>query len=34
MEKIEEDLIESINKIFPEERYGVKITGKSLLFLK
>ena len=34
MEKIEADLIESINKIFPEERYGVKITGKSLLFLK
>ena len=34
MEEIETDLIESIDKIFPEERYGVKITGKSLLFLK
>ena len=26
--------IDKIDKIFPEERYGVKITGKSLLFLK
>lgn len=34
MEEIEADLIESINKIFPDERYIVKITGKSLLFLK
>ena len=34
MEEIENDLIEKIDKIFPEERYGVKITGKSLLFLK
>lgn len=34
MEEIETDLIETINKIFPEKRYGVKITGKSILFLK
>ena len=34
MEEIENDLIENISKIFPESRYGVKITGKSLLFLK
>ena len=34
MEEIENDLIHKIAKIFPEERYGVKITGKSLLFLK
>ena len=34
MEEIESDLIESINKIFPKDRYGVRITGKSLLFLK
>ena len=34
MEEIESDLIEAINKIFPKDRYGVKITGKSLLFLK
>lgn len=34
MEEIESDLIESINKIFPKDRYGVQITGKSLLFLK
>ena len=34
MEEIENDLKESIAKIFPEERYGVNITGKSLLFLK
>ena len=34
MEEIENDLIDKIDKIFPEERYGVKITGKSLLFLK
>ena len=34
MEEIESDLIESINEIFPEERYNVEITGKSLLFLK
>ena len=34
MEEIENDLIENISKIFPKSRYGVKITGKSLLFLK
>lgn len=34
MEEIETDLKETITKIFPKERYGVNITGKSLLFLK
>ncbi|GMN11619.1 MMPL family transporter [Croceitalea sp. MTPC9] len=34
MEEIEEDLIKSIAKIFPSERYNVFITGKALLFLK
>ena len=34
MEEIETDLKESIAKIFPKDRYGVNITGKSLLFLK
>ncbi len=34
MEQIEADLIEEINKIFPEERYRVYLTGKALLFLK
>ncbi len=34
MEEIESDLKEVINKVFPKDRYGVKITGKSLLFLK
>ncbi|MEK9612918.1 MAG: efflux RND transporter permease subunit [Flavobacteriaceae bacterium] len=34
MEEIESELRKSIAKIFPEERYGVQITGKSLLFLK
>ena len=34
MEEIESDLNGLIKKIFPEDRYGVKITGKSLLFLK
>ena len=34
MEEIEEDLIASINKIFPSERYNVYMTGKALLFLK
>jgi len=32
--EIENDLKESIRKLFPEDRYGVEITGKSLLFLK
>ena len=34
MEEIEQDLIESISKIFPSERYNVYMTGKALLFLK
>ena len=34
LEEIESDLNRLIKKIFPEDRYGVKITGKSLLFLK
>jgi predicted RND superfamily exporter protein len=34
MEEIESELRKAIAKIFPEERYGVQITGKSLLFLK
>ena len=34
MEEIENDLKESISKLFPEDRYGVEITGKSFLFLK
>jgi len=34
MEEIEADLKESIAEIFPKDRYGVNITGKSLLFLK
>ncbi|WP_343487442.1 efflux RND transporter permease subunit [Allomuricauda sp. d1] len=34
MEEIESDLIKSIAKIFPAERYNVYMTGKALLFLK
>lgn len=34
MEQIEERLLENINKIFPEERYTVYMTGSALLFLK
>lgn len=34
MEEIEQELKREIVKIFPEERYTVKITGKALLFLK
>ena len=34
MEEIESDLLKSISKIFPSERYNVYITGKALLFLK
>ncbi len=34
MEEIENDLLKSISKIFPEERYNVYVTGKALLFLK
>lgn len=34
MEEIEADLLAEIDKIFPEERYAVFMTGKALLFLK
>ena len=34
MEQIEADLEAQLNKIFPEERYRVYLTGKALLFLK
>ncbi|NER18008.1 efflux RND transporter permease subunit [Spongiivirga citrea] len=34
MEDIEESLWSKINKVFPEERYEVSLTGKALLFLK
>ena len=34
MEEIEQELKREITKIFPEERYNVKLTGKALLFLK
>ena len=34
MEEIEAELVSEINKIFPEERYRVYLTGKALLFLK
>jgi len=34
MEEIENDLLLNIKKIFPEEKYIIKLTGKSLLFLK
>ncbi len=34
MERIEEDLVPQINKIFPEDRYDVSMTGKALLFQK
>ena len=34
MEKIQSELNALIEKIFPKDRYGVKITGKSLLFLE
>ncbi|NKI30677.1 efflux RND transporter permease subunit [Croceivirga thetidis] len=34
MEELERDLLKSINKIFPSERYNVYMTGKALLFLK
>ena len=34
MEEIENDLLPQINKIFPEERYDVSLTGKALLFQK
>lgn len=34
MEEIEQDLLHSIAKIFPKERFNVYITGKAILFLK
>ena len=34
MEEIEEDLWPKINKIFPEDRYSVEMTGKALIFQK
>ena len=34
IEKIEEDLIKEIDKIFPPDLYKVKLTGKTLLYLK
>ena len=34
IEQIEEDLVKEIDKIFPSERYDVKLTGKTLLYLK
>lgn len=34
MERIEEKLNEKINKLFPEDRYNVNLTGKAFLFQK
>ncbi|MDO5979372.1 efflux RND transporter permease subunit [Flavivirga spongiicola] len=34
MERIEENLETKINKVFPEERYDVTMTGKALVFQK
>ncbi len=34
IEEIEIDLLKEIDKIFPDERYNVKLTGKPLLYLK
>ncbi|MEJ6791219.1 MAG: efflux RND transporter permease subunit [Lacinutrix sp.] len=34
MERIEEDLIKKIDKVFPKEKYNVTITGKALVFQK
>ena len=34
MEEIENDLLPQINKIFPEERYDVSLTGKAFYFRK
>ena len=33
-DRIEEDLLAEIAKIFPEERYNVSLTGKALVFQK
>ena len=34
IEEIETDLLKEIDKIFPKDRYNVKLTGKPLLYLK
>ncbi|PKD20685.1 transporter [Salegentibacter salinarum] len=34
MEELEEDLWPQINKIFPEERYEISMTGKAFIFQK
>ena len=34
MERIEENLLAKINKVFPPERYEVSMTGKAFLFTK
>ena len=34
MERIQEDLQNKINKVFPKERYNVTMTGKALVFQK
>ena len=34
MERIQEDLVNKIEKVFPEERYNVTMTGKALVFQK
>ena len=34
IEEIEDDLLKEIDRIFPPERYHVKLTGKALLYLK
>lgn len=34
MERIEENLLNKINKLFPKERYDVTMTGKALVFQK
>ncbi|RLJ61473.1 hypothetical protein CLV86_2493 [Lacinutrix venerupis] len=34
MERIEDNLLNKINNVFPEERYNVSITGKALVFQK
>tara|TARA_R110000850_G_scaffold277058_1_gene421936 strand:- start:179872 stop:182253 length:2382 start_codon:yes stop_codon:yes gene_type:complete len=34
MERIEEELLAEIDKIFPEERYTVSLTGKAVLYQK
>jgi predicted RND superfamily exporter protein len=33
-DRIEEDLVAKIDKIFPEDRYNVSLTGKALVFQK